>query len=118
MFHYLNKHFMNKQEALLIPDLQIEVTPLVEDAFYAYRDIDDSELDARLKELGDNYIEGDEEADKLLDRYLKDIEFSEKARERWFATGSASERVDALMKAQKMIENIKKHGVPCAQWCN
>ena len=108
---------MNKQEALLIPDLQIEVTPLVEDAFYAFRDIDDSELDKRLSELGDDYVEGDEKADELLEKYLKDIELSEKARERWFATGSASERIDALLKAQKMIENIKKYGVPCAQWC-
>ena len=35
---------MTKEEAMLIPELNIEVTEMVEDAFYCFRDIDDKEL--------------------------------------------------------------------------
>jgi len=109
---------MTRQEALLIPDLQIEVTELVEDAFYAFRDVDDSELKKRLKELGDDYVDGDEKADELLTKYLKDLDIAEKAADRWLQSGTPYERVQALLAAEKMIENQKKYGVPCAAWCN
>ena len=107
---------MTKEEAMLIPELNIEVTEMVEDAFYGFRDIDDKELDRRLSELPDDYDSGDIETDRLMEKYLHDIEMSEKARERWFACQDPKERMDAVVKAFQMIDNIKKYGVPCVQW--
>lgn len=106
---------MKKDEALQIPDLCIEVTPLIEDAFFAFRDIDCKELDKRLNALGDDYVSGDAETDALLAKYLNDLETADKARER-FMQGEPKERVHAMATAFQMMENIEKYGVPCAEW--
>ena len=106
---------MTKSEALKIHDLCIEVTPLIEDAFYAFRDIDCRELDRRLNALGDDYVSGDAETDALLQKYLDDLETAEKARQR-FMQGDPKERVHAMTAAFQMIDNIEKYGVPCAEW--
>ena len=107
---------MTKKEAMEIEELQINVTPLVEDAFYAFRDIDDKDLQERLNAIPDDYGSGDIETDRLMNCFLKDIENSEKARERWFACEDSNERVEALSCAFQMIENQKKYGYPCIEW--
>ena len=106
---------MTKDEALQIPDLCIKVTPLVEDAFYAFRDIDCKELDHRLQVIGDNYVSGDAETDALMEKYFADLESAEKARQR-FMQGEPKERVHAMNTAFRMIENLEKYGVACADW--
>lgn len=106
---------MTKKEAQNIADLQIEVTPLIEDAFYAFREIDCKELDARLNRLSDNYVRGDAETDKLMEKYLNDIDIAEKARERLMLIGPAK-RANAIATAFKMIENQEKYGYPCLEW--
>ena len=106
---------MTKDEALKIPELCIEVTPLVEDAFYAFRDIDDKELQERLDRLPDDYVSGDPQTDELMDKFYSDIESAENARLR-FMQGSPVERLKAMSDAFQMIENLEKYGVPCAEW--
>lgn len=106
---------MTKDQALQIPELCIEVTPLVEDAFYAFREIDCKELDHRLKVMGDNYVSGDPETDALMEKYFGDLESAEKALAR-FMQGESNERVNAMCTAFQMIENQEKYGVPCAEW--
>ena len=106
---------MTKDEALKIPELCIEVTPLVEDAFYAFRDIDDKELQERLDRLPDDYVSGDPQTDELMEKFDRDIESAENARLR-FMQGSPVERLKAMSDAFQMIENLEKYGVPCAEW--
>ena len=106
---------MTKQQALKIPELCIKVTPLIEDAFYAFRDIDCKELDKRLDALGNDYVSGDAETDALMAKYERDLANAEAARKR-FMQGNPTERVHALATAYKMMENIEKYGVPCAEW--
>ena len=106
---------MTKDEAMKIPELCIEVTPLVEDAFYAFREIDDKELQERLDNLPDDYVSGDAETDALMEKFYKDIESAENARLR-FMQGSPEERFKAMNAAYQMIENLEKYGVPCAEW--
>ena len=74
---------MTKDEALKIPELCIEVTPLVEDAFYAFREIDDKELQERLDRLPDDYVSGDPQTDELMEKFDRDIESAENARLRF-----------------------------------
>ena len=107
---------MTRQEAMKIEDLNIEVTPLVEDAFYAFMDIDCNELDKRLEAAPDMYGSGDIITDRLLDKYLKDIEMSGKALERWKACKDKEAKKEALSTALLMIENKKKYGYPCLAW--
>jgi hypothetical protein len=106
---------MTKDEALKIPELCIEVTPLVEDAFYAFRDIDDKELQERLDRLPDDYVSGDAKTDELMEKFDRDIESAENARMR-FMQGTPTERFAAMNAALQMIENLEKYGVPCAEW--
>lgn len=106
---------MTKDEALKIPELCIEVTPLVEDAFYAFREIDDKELQERLDRLPDDYVSGDAKTDALMEKFYSDIESAENARMR-FMQGSPAERLKAMNAAYQMIENLEKYGVPCAEW--
>lgn len=78
---------MTKEEALQIPDLNIEVTDLIEDCFYLKM-----ALDKRMsKEKG-------KEAFARIKERNEDI-------------------ADALEIADKMIDNLVMYGVPCAAWC-
>lgn len=106
---------MTKEEAKRIPELHIKVTPLIEDAFYAFRDIDSKELDERLNRLGNDYVRGDAETDELLEKYLKDIDIAEQARERLFLFDK-KKRTHAIATAFQMIENQEKYGYPCLDW--
>lgn len=108
---------MKKEEALLIPELCIDVTPAVEDAFYAFREIESTELDQRLAELPDDYVGGDEVADRLMKEFEKNIAHADAARER-LRKLPVKEQREAMLTAFQMIENIEKYGVPCAQWCD
>lgn len=107
---------MTKEDAMKIEELHIKVTPLVEDAFYAFRDIDNSELKKRLDELSVSQIEEDELADRLMAKYLDDIDFSMNAMERVKACCDPQERLKAITAAYQMIENQKKYGFPCLEW--
>ena len=96
---------MTFDEIKRIPDLQIEVTPAVEDAFYFLRG-----LEADFPESPDNETpeEYDERLSKFFDpsinagKRLGELEETEK----WQAVNSA----------YQMIDNLKKYGVACAEW--
>lgn len=84
--------FMTKQEALEIPSMRINVTPFVEDCFYAL-----------LGQLG---MLSKERAEKALINVAKDD--NKKDLELYYK---------GMLIAGTMIENIKKYGVACADWC-
>lgn len=81
---------MTKEEALLIPDLDIEVTELAEDAFY-------------LKLAIDGKI-SEEEGQKAAARIHSQYENSDQL-------------TAALNTADDMIYNLECYGVACAAWC-
>ena len=81
---------MTRQEAMLIPDLDIEVTDLVEDAFYLKMSVD-----GKISEE-----EGQKAANRLHNNY-KDSE----------------QLMDALNTADEMIHNLECYGVACLAWC-
>ena len=107
---------LSKKEAMKIDSLHIKVTPLIEDAFYAYREIDDAELEKRLSELPADYVSGDKETDDLLEKYINACEASNRALRRWYLHPDEKERMEAMNQAFKMIENQKKYGFPCYDW--
>lgn len=86
---------MTKQEALQIPDLNIEVTPLVEDFFYSILEgkgeIKHSGANDRIKTLAEDYTSGKV---KELPPFMQ--------------------AVDA---AKRMYDNLQRYGVACADWC-
>lgn len=86
---------MTKQEALQIPDLCIEVTPLIEDFFYAMLEgkgeIQHSGANDRIKTLAEDYTRGKV---KELPPFMQAVEM-----------------------AEKMYDNLQKYGVACADWC-
>lgn len=81
---------MTKEQALLIPNLNIEVTSVVEDAFYLKMAVD-----GKISEE-----EGQKAANRLHNNY-KDSE----------------QLMDALNTADDMIDNLHQYGVACAAWC-
>lgn len=81
---------MTKQEAQNIPDLDIRVTELIEDAFYLKMAVD-----GRLSEEA-----GQRAANRLHKTY-----------------GTHEQLMDALYTADVMIDNLHKYGIACAQWC-
>lgn len=110
-------HNMTRKEAMMIPELDIDVTEAVEDAFYAFRDIEAKELDECLSKTP-NYVSGDAHIDKLISKFNKDCKNAENAMRRLNAIADIDVRTDAILKAFKMIENVEKYGVPCADWCS
>jgi hypothetical protein len=80
---------MTKQEALQIPELQINPDGLVEDCFYY-----------RLAQLN-----------KLSEEQGK------KALTRLEGMASHPNYKGAFIVADMMIANLGKYGVPCAAWC-
>ena len=101
---------MKKDIALMIPDLRIEVTPAVEDAFYMLRDIDTTDLDMRTAS------EEDWHTKELLEQYEKDLATQDAIGERFMTIYPPHERNKAVVTALKMIENIEKYGIACAEW--
>lgn len=102
-------------KAIHVPELDIYITPLVMDAYEAFREIDSKRLDERLDELGPDYVSGDPEADALTAKFEKELDEKEKAGER-FNKAPAEERVRAINVAFTMIENNKKYGIPSIHW--
>ena len=96
---------MTKQEALLIPDLCINVTPVIEDAFYF---LYNTENKKSIKDIEDM-------TDEEWEKYDKSCEASNNAGERLLKV-SHEERTESIQQAYKMIDNIKKYGVACAEW--
>lgn len=81
---------MTFEEIKNIPDLQIEVNPAIEDAFYFLNGIENSVSDIS-------------EAQILCGQRLHSVYSEEEAK-------------DAIKKAYMMIDNIKKYGIACAAW--
>ena len=81
---------MTFEEIKNIAELQIEVTPAVEDAFYFLNGIENSVSDIN-------------EAQILCGQRLRSVYSEEEAK-------------DAIKKAYMMIDNIKKYGIACAAW--
>lgn len=80
---------MTKEEIANTPDLQIKVTPAIEDAFFFLQGVekrDDDITDAQVN------------AGKRLEKYTRE------------------ERMEAVHYAYKMLDNIDKYGTPCAAW--
>lgn len=80
---------MTKEEAKHVADLQIKVTPAIEDAFHFLYGVEKSEEDITDAQVN---------CGKRLEKY------------------SREERLNAVENAYKMIENIDKYGVACAEW--
>lgn len=80
---------MTKEEAKQVADLQIKVTPAIEDAFHFLYGVENEEEDI---------TDAQANAGKRLEKY------------------SREERMDAVHYAYQMIENIEKYGVACAEW--
>ena len=80
---------MTHEEIKKIPELQINVTPAIEDAFYFLQGVEKRE---------DGITEAQANAGKRLEKY------------------SREERMEAVQCAYKMLDNIEKYGIPCAAW--
>jgi hypothetical protein len=80
---------MTHEEIKKIPELQINVTPAIEDAFYFLQGVEKRE---------DDITEAQANAGKRLEKY------------------SREERMEAVQCAYKMLDNIDKYGIPCAAW--
>lgn len=86
-------------------DLNIKVTPAIEDAFYFLRSTETEIPDPT-----------DEESVEEYEKRLSDkLDASQKAGER-LCKLPYEERMQAIRKAYQMIDNIKKYGIPCAEW--
>lgn len=81
---------MTFDEIKNIPDLQIEVTPAVEDAFHFLYGME--KRDGDLTDAQSNCGE------RITKEYSKE------------------EAKEAIRKAYQMIDNIDKYGVACAAW--
>ena len=96
---------MTRQEAMQIEDLRIELTPVIEDAFYFL-----------------SYTENPKPLDEILamdDQQERDYDLfcqaSQHAGDRLLKV-SHEERMEAIHYAYQMIDNIKKYGIACAEW--
>ncbi len=79
---------MTRKEAESIRDLQIPIDNLTEDCFYMF-----------MAEKGRIPEENKKKSLLRIKTYAQEIPF------------------DVLSKAKKMVDNIDKYGVPCAEWC-
>ena len=96
---------MTFEEIKRIPDLQINVTPAVEDAFYFLHS-----LEKEVPDPMDN-----ETAEDFDARLEASIQPAINAGNR-LTLLPAIERQVAIHEAYRMIDNLKKYGVPCAAW--
>lgn len=96
---------MTKEQAKHIANLCIDVKPSVEDAFHFLYSLESSKPIKEVIEMPD------EEAD-VYNAY-RDV--ANKAGDRLVKL-SYNERMDAIGKAYKMIDNVKKYGVACVAW--
>lgn len=96
---------MTFDEIKQIPDLQIEVTPAIEDAFYFLRS-----LETEMPDITDEESPEDYEA-RLSALY----DPANNAGNR-LADLPEDEKWQAIRAAYQMIDNIRKYGIPCAAW--
>lgn len=96
---------MTFEEIKQIPDLQVDVTPAVEDAFYFLQSLDKELPDATEEETLEKY---EARLASLVDPGLR-------AGSR-LASLPPQERTDAMLEASRMMDNLKKYGVACAAW--
>lgn len=80
---------MTFDEIKQIPDLQVEITPAVEDAFYFLYGV--------ITKAG-NATEAQEHCGEHLKGYPLDVQ------------------KQAIADAMKMVDNLEKYGVACAAW--
>ena len=85
---------MTKEQASQIPELDIHVTPLIEDLFYCI-----------LAEVG----EISEEAGKAAHKRVVDL--CKKS------GNTAPPLKRSFEQAARMHENVQKYGVACVEWC-
>lgn len=81
---------MTKEEIAQIPDLQIEVTPAVEDAFHFLYGVEKHDGDVT------------DAQSRCGERLTKDY--------------TREEANEAMKKAYKMLDNLDKYGIACAEW--
>jgi hypothetical protein len=96
---------MTKQEAMQIEDLQIKLTPVIEDAFYFLSHIENQ------KPI-DEILAMDDQQEKDYDLFCQ---ASQHAGDRLLKV-SRVERMEAIHYAYQMIDNVRKYGVACAEW--
>ena len=96
---------MTKTEAQQIPDLQIHVTPAIEDAFFFLRNLENGKSPKEIETM----------TDEEWERYDKSCEASNNAGERLLKI-PRGERMEAIRQAYQMIDNIKQYGVACVEW--
>ena len=90
-------------------DLDVNVTPEVEDAFYFLNSLENP----KVFDADDDNISV-EDYEKMLADYYDPIHH---ASER-LTSLPKEEAWKAIRQAYRMIDNIKKYGVPCKQWNN
>lgn len=90
-------------------DLDIEVTPVVEDAFYFLRMLEKS------GEIGSDIDNEDETVEEYEERLDREHTPSLNAGDR-LAKIPYHERMEAIHEAYRMLDNIKKYGVACNKW--
>lgn len=98
---------MTKDEALQIPDLCINVTPVVEDAFYFLSHLENQKP---IDEILNMSEEEEKDYDLICDA-------SQHAGDRLLKVPK-DERMEAVRLAYQMIDNIRKYGVACYDWIN
>lgn len=89
-------------------DLDIDVTPAIEDAFYFLRLMDE---DNKFDDTSDD-SESVEDYEKRLESHYK----SGHAAGDRLTKLPYEERMQAIHYGYQMIDNLKKYGVPCAAW--
>lgn len=80
---------MTKEEIKEIPKLQIEVTPIIEDAFHFLYGVEKSK---------EEITDAQANCGKRLEKYTRE------------------ERLEAVHYAYQMIDNLEKYGIACAEW--
>ena len=95
------RKIMNQKEL----DLNIEVTPEIEDAFYFLRSVETDIPDAEEDESVEEY---EKRLSRLCDAPVRAGQRLEKL--------PFEERMQVIRKAYQMIDNLKKYGIPCAEW--
>lgn len=88
-------------------DLDIEVTPVIEDAFYFLRMLENNETE--------NFDDENESIEDFEKRLCEKYTPSQNAGDR-LAKIPYQERMEAIHEAYRMIDNIKKYGVACLEW--
>jgi len=88
-----------------IEDLRIELTPVIEDAFYFLSHIENPKPIVEVLAM-------DDQQERDYDLFCQ---ASQHAGERLLKV-SREERMEAISYAYQMIDNIKKYGIACAEW--